>query len=87
MLNNSSKIKIMSFRTFDAKKFSALLEQRNRSYLINKSNNAFSNSNLTHWSQGLHTPKAASVSALLKALGCEWEDISSEYREAASSPV
>lgn len=71
----------MSLRVLDPEKLTAVLERLDRTAIIEKVNHQFNKSTLSGWANGAWKPSDKNLDALLKAIGCDFDDISTPYDE------
>lgn len=73
----------MSFRVIDPQKLKDKRGEVSMDQIIERANKAFSKPSLSAWETGKWKPRDDQIPHLLKALGAEWEEISSPVGEIA----
>jgi len=71
----------MSYRVIIPAKIKDARGDKTIDEVVKKSGNAFTRGNLSAWENGHWKPSEKNIPALLKGLGCTYEDISSPIEE------
>ncbi len=77
----------MSFREFDPSKLKKKLEPFKHDYIVQKANHQFSRSNLSAWANGHWKPSQSNLIALLSALECDFDEISTPVKIPAAVEI
>lgn len=76
----------MSFRVVDPKKLKAVRGDRSLAQIVAKAEHKFDRASLSSWENGRWSPGKSNLPALIKALDCTFEDISSPFEENQNNP-